>query len=190
LPKSHGVQPAILNRCDGELLRAFRSVLQRMRVRWSYRMRRRSISIISGPWRSVIGARPAAAAGAHGNTYAGAECAGIFFVEDIECRQANVRDLLLTQSNFVAHTRVPRQHIRCRSAGCRGCTACQRQRQPGGPQNRYDFAPALSLRTSFSRTLLLLGMLRSPASPTTRQPPEPARLCSCAFASNLAFRAT
>jgi hypothetical protein len=113
----HGVQPAILNRCDGQQLRAFPSVLQRMPVRWPYRTRRRPISIISGPWRSVIGARPATAAGAHSQSYAGAECAGIFFAEDIECRQANVRDLLLTQSYFVAHTGVPRQHFRCRSAG-------------------------------------------------------------------------
>ena len=59
---------------------------------------------------------PATAAGAHSQSYAGAECAGFFFAEDIECCQANVRDLLLTQSYFVAHTGVPRQHIRCRSA--------------------------------------------------------------------------
>jgi hypothetical protein len=114
-------------------LRAFRSVLQRMPVRWPYRTRRQPISIISGPWRGVIGARPAAAAGAHGKSYAGGQCAGIFFVEDTECRQANVRDLFLTQSYFVGHTGVPRQHIRCRSAGCRGCTARQRTRRPPKP---------------------------------------------------------
>ena len=116
-----------------------------MPVRWPYRTRRPPISIISGPWRSVIGACPAAAAGAHGKSYAAGEFVGPFFVEDIKCYQANVRDFLLTQSDFVAHTVVPRQHIRCRSAGCRRYTACQRQRQPGGPQNRYDFATRLLL---------------------------------------------
>jgi hypothetical protein len=67
----------------------------------------------------------AAAASASGKLYAG--CAGILFVEDIKRRQADVRDFLLTESDFVTHSGVLRRYIRCRPTGCGGCAARQRQ---------------------------------------------------------------
>jgi hypothetical protein len=137
----------------------FRNVLRRMRVvvRWPDRTRRRRISIAPNHRRSIVGAGPAAAAAAAGTTAtaahaahrqpcAGPESSSVFFVEDIECRQADVGDFLVTESDFVTRSRVLRQHVGNRRTTCCGCSARQCQRQPGRPQNRYGFASTLSLR--------------------------------------------
>jgi hypothetical protein len=81
-------------------------------------------------------------------TAAGEPLAGVaFLVEDMECRQTDLGNFLLAQRNFVSHSCVARQRIRCwRTAGS-VCSARQRQRQPGRPQNRHGFAPTLCLRS-------------------------------------------
>ena len=118
----------------------------------------RRISTAPERRRSVIGGRrgaaaanaagaTAAAAAARGKSYAARECSGIFFVEDIERRQADIKDFLLTESDLVTHSGVPRQHIRRRPTSCCGCSARQRQRQPSGAQHWYRFAPVLLLRS-------------------------------------------
>jgi hypothetical protein len=92
-------------------------------------------------------ATAAAAAATSDELYAaGRQCSAIFFVEDIERRQADVGDFLFGESNFVAHSSVRRRHIHCRSSGC---AAPQRERQTGGPQRRQGSAPSLSLRRLF-----------------------------------------
>jgi hypothetical protein len=70
-----------------------------------------------------------------GKLYGGLGCSDIFFVEDIERRQADVRDFLFTESDFV----------RCRPNGCSRCAARQRQRQPGGSQQRHGACSTLPL---------------------------------------------
>jgi hypothetical protein len=67
-------------------------------------------------------------------------CTGVLFVEDVECRQANVRDFLFTESDFVTQYR---------PNGYCGCAARQRQRQPGGPQQRHGACSTLPLRSLF-----------------------------------------
>ena len=57
-------------------------------------------------------ATTAPAATAVGKLYAGPGCLGIFFVEDIERRQADVRDFLFTEKGFVTHSGVLRWRIR------------------------------------------------------------------------------
>jgi hypothetical protein len=86
----------------------------------------------------------AATAATPDELYAGSQCCDVFFVEDVERRQADVGDFLLGESDFVAQSSVRRRHIRCRPTGC---AARQRERQTGGPQHRQSFAPALSLRS-------------------------------------------
>jgi hypothetical protein len=90
---------------------------------------------------AVVAAAAAVAASAAVAAVAGTYqrgCSGVLFVEDIERRQADVRNFLLTESNFV----------RCRPNGCRGCAARQRQRQPGGAQQRYCTRPMLPFWSS------------------------------------------
>jgi hypothetical protein len=50
----------------------------------------------------------------------------VFFVEDIECRQADVGHLFLVQRHFMIGRDTQRLGIDDRS-GCVGCAACQRQ---------------------------------------------------------------
>ena len=59
--------------------------------------------------------------------YAGLGRSDVFLIEDIERRQADVRDFLFTESDFV----------RCRPNGCSRCAAHHRQGQPGCPQQRH-----------------------------------------------------
>jgi hypothetical protein len=59
-----------------------------------------------------------AAAAATCKLYAATECSGIFVVENMECRQADVRDFLLTESDLVIHSSVPCQHIGYRPTCC------------------------------------------------------------------------
>ena len=68
--------------------------------------------------------------------YAGLGCSDIFLVKDIERRQADVRDFLFAESDFV----------RCRPNGCSRCAAHHRQGQPGCPQQRHGACSTLSLR--------------------------------------------
>ena len=70
---------------------------------------------------------------------------GVFVVEDIECRQTNVGDFFLIESNC----RVRRQSIAGRTNGCPGRAARQGQR-PSDSQYRYGFRPTLSLRSSLA----------------------------------------
>ena len=111
---------------------------------------------------STTPAAPTASTAAHCELLSLTElgCSGVFPVEDIERRQADVRDFLLTESDFVTRGGVPRRNIRCRTASCRGCTARQRQRHAGDPQRRQGCPPTLSLRSLLrvrhSRALLHL----------------------------------
>src|SRR4029077_18954640 len=58
----------------------------------------------------------AAAAAALRELYATPERSSIFIVENIKCRQADVRDFFLVESNFVAQFGVLRLDIRCGAA--------------------------------------------------------------------------
>jgi hypothetical protein len=60
----------------------------------------------------------ATAAAALRELYATPERSSIFIVENIKCRQADVRDFLLTKSDFVTHSGFRRRHIRCRGSWC------------------------------------------------------------------------
>jgi hypothetical protein len=80
------------------------------------------------------------AASAADKLYAGLGCPDVFLVEDIERRQGNVGNFLLTKSDFG----VPGRHVHCRSSGYRGCAARHRQRQSGGPQQGYGACSTLS----------------------------------------------
>ena len=68
------------------------------------------------------------------------------FVEDIERRQADIRDFLFTKSEVVTLSGVRRRrrypHIRAYRYS--GCAARQRQRQPSGSQHGEGFATTLS----------------------------------------------
>jgi len=71
-------------------------------------------------------------------------CSGVFIVEDIESRETDVRDFFLTERNY--RCRVLRRCIACRTNGCPGCAARQRQR-PSDSQYRCGFRPTPSLRS-------------------------------------------
>lgn len=60
---------------------------------------------------------------------------GIFLVEDIERRQADVGDFLFAESNFVTRYGGLQWYICCRR-GCGGCAACHRQRHTGKSRHR------------------------------------------------------
>ena len=76
---------------------------------------------------------------------AGSEGSSPFFVENVECRKADVDDFVFTKDNFVAHSSLASHRIKHRRCGCEGCFVRQRQRQPGSPQSRDSFTPTLSL---------------------------------------------
>ena len=88
----------------------------------------------------------APAASPPGNFFADFRCSGVLLVEDIERRQADVRDFLLTESDFVTRCGVPRRYIRCWPTGSRRCAARKSQRHPSDSQHRYGFPRTLSLR--------------------------------------------
>jgi hypothetical protein len=85
---------------------------------------RRAGAVIEGarPAAAATAAAPTTAATAHGKLYAAPERSGIFFVEHIECRQTDAGDFLLTESDFVTHSGVPRRHIRSQPTYCCPCT--------------------------------------------------------------------
>ena len=78
--------------------------------------------------------------------YVGLACSDILLVEDIERRQADIRDFLFTKSEVVTLSGVRRRrrypHIRAYRYS--GCAARQRQRQPSGSQHGEGFATTLS----------------------------------------------
>src|SRR5262245_53490072 len=79
--------------------------------------------------------------------YVGPGCPDVFLVEDIERRQGNVGNFLLTKSDFLALSGVPGRHVGWLSCGYRRCAARQRQGQPGGPQQGHGAGSTLPLRS-------------------------------------------
>ena len=87
----------------------------------------------------------AAATAAFGrNSYALVELGFVLLVEDIERRQADVRDFLLTECNHGTRRGVFRRYIRCRRSS--NCAAPHRQRHPGGSTKPPTISPRSSLR--------------------------------------------
>jgi hypothetical protein len=84
---------------------------------------------------AMVAAMAAMAAAVADKLYIRQRCSVGFLVEDIERRQADVGDFLLTESYVVTISGVPHWDI-CRPPGCCGCDTRQRQRQSGGPQHR------------------------------------------------------
>jgi hypothetical protein len=70
-------------------------------------------------------------------------CFGVFIVEDIEGRQADIRNFFLIESNYRCGSL--RRCIACRTNGCPGCTTRERQ-HPGNSQYRYGLLPPPSPR--------------------------------------------
>jgi hypothetical protein len=71
---------------------------------------------------SAATATSAAAAASPGDLYAALACAGVLLVKNIERRQADVRDFLFTEGDFVPLRGVlQRRHIRDRPTGRCGC---------------------------------------------------------------------
>ncbi len=92
-------------------------------------------------------ASTAAASATPGKFFAYARCRGVFLVEDVERRQADVGNLLLTEKDFVMRQGILRRYVRRRSAGRRGCSTRQRQRHPGYSQHGYGFPPTVPFRS-------------------------------------------
>jgi hypothetical protein len=77
--------------------------------------------------------------------HAGLRCSGVFLVEDIESRQADVGNFLLAERNHRTRCDVLRGNIRHRRRG--RSAACHRQRHPGDSEHRQGFPHTLSLRS-------------------------------------------
>src|SRR3974377_2374515 len=93
----------------------------------------------SAPTSAATGCRassaPTATSAAVGcKSYALAELRFVFLVEDIERRQADVSDFLLTESNYRKRCGLLQRYIRCRCSCV--CAACHRQGHSGGSQYR------------------------------------------------------
>jgi hypothetical protein len=71
----------------------------------------------------------------------GLERTGVFFVEDVEGSQADVRDFFLTQKDVVAQPRIWRRVHECLSG-----RATRKRQQASGAQSGHGFAPAFSDR--------------------------------------------
>src|SRR4029077_2592363 len=96
----------------------------------SYRIgarRAAAIAFVATPPQPPLLTPTAAAAAALRELEAASRCSSSLIVEDKKRRQADVRDFLLTQSDFVTHSGLGRQHIRCRLADCGRRSACQGQ---------------------------------------------------------------
>jgi hypothetical protein len=61
-----------------------------------------------------------------GELYSGRMCSGVFLVEDIEGRQADVENLFLTERHYMTRCSVLSRHVFCGIDDCRGCAAPQR----------------------------------------------------------------
>jgi hypothetical protein len=77
--------------------------------------------------------------------HAGLRCSGVFLVEDIEGRQADVGNFLLAERNHRTRCDVLRGNIRHRRRG--RSAACHRQRHPGDSERRQGLPYTLSLRS-------------------------------------------
>ena len=75
-----------------------------------------------------------------------AERLGVFLVEHIEGRQADVGNLFLTEEELVLWYRVLRRHIGRRSASCCRRPTGHSKRYAGDSQNGDGLAPAVSFR--------------------------------------------
>jgi hypothetical protein len=96
---------------------------------------------------SAASAAATSAAATSGKLLTELERSGVFLVEDIERRQADVRDFFVTESDNLTRCRIRRRHIRYRSAGRCGCSgAHHRQRDPGESQHGHSFTSTLALR--------------------------------------------
>ena len=89
-------------------------------------------------------AASATPAASPGNLYAGLSRRSVFFVKDIERRQADVGDFFLAESQKM----IGRRQLRRRSADRSHCSIAgyRTQRYAGHAQHRYSFVAALSLR--------------------------------------------
>ncbi len=96
---------------------------------------------------AATAATAATTTAAPGNLLARLRLGSIFLVEDIERRQAHVRNFLLAEEDFVTRRRV--QRIRYLSGGRCGSSARRGQRHAGDPQNRDGLTPTLSLGSLF-----------------------------------------
>ena len=82
---------------------------------------------------SVAAAAPVAAAASVATTaavtdelYIGLVGTLSLLVEDVKCRQGDVRNLLLTESDSATLSGVRHRHIRCEPTRNCGCTTCER----------------------------------------------------------------
>jgi hypothetical protein len=89
----------------------------------------------------------AATSAATGHLLTEPRSAGVLLVENEERSQADVGDLLLAEGEPRSRRGIFRRHVRHRTGRCRRCAARQRQRHANDSQRRYDFFPALSLRS-------------------------------------------
>jgi hypothetical protein len=97
---------------------------------------------------STAATSAAATASASGKLYVCTELGcGVFLVEDKERAQADVRDFLFAEDNFVAQRDVLRRQIRCGGSGRRRCAADHRQRHAGDSRRWYGFPQTFSLRS-------------------------------------------
>jgi hypothetical protein len=55
--------------------------------------------------------------------YAGRMCSGVFLVEDIKGRQADVENFFLAESDYVTRYSILLGYILGRTNNCRGCAA-------------------------------------------------------------------
>jgi hypothetical protein len=58
-----------------------------------------------------------------GELYAGRMCSGVFLVEDIKGRQADVENFFLAESDYVTRYSILLGYILGRTNNCRGCAA-------------------------------------------------------------------
>lgn len=76
-------------------------------------------------------------------------CRGVFLVENVECRQADVSDFFHAKRQLMIGSKGwGRRHVRCRYRGCR-CAANHCETQAGGSQHRGGFHHPLLGRSVF-----------------------------------------
>ena len=96
---------------------------------------------------TAASAAAAASSAASGKLYVRTELGcGVFLVEDKERAQADVRDFLFAEDNFVVQRDVLRWQIRRGGSGRRRCAAGHRQRHAGDSHRWYGFTQTFSLR--------------------------------------------
>jgi hypothetical protein len=75
--------------------------------------------------RAAAATTVASAAAMADKFYVRPSCAFGFFVEDVERRQADIRDFFLAESDLIAISGVWRRHIRCQPTRDCGRAACE-----------------------------------------------------------------